>query len=88
MNDNISSFNGGDWVDILKEIRKLNQSKKDEIEFLYKDYLKGELILAFRKCVAGYFKMRGNTQEHSKLIFICRSFYYSYSLRINQLMRM
>ena len=47
MNDTISSFNGGDWVDILKEIRKLNQSKKDEIEFLCKDYLKGELILAF-----------------------------------------
>ena len=47
MNDNISSFNGSDWNDILKEIWKLDQSKKDEIEFLYKDYLKGELILAF-----------------------------------------
>ena len=47
MNDNISSFNGGDWDDISKEIRKLNQLKKDEVVFLYKDYLKGELILAF-----------------------------------------
>ena len=47
MNDNISSFNGGDWDDISKENRKLNQLKKDEIVFLYKDYLKGELILAF-----------------------------------------
>ena len=48
MNDNISScFDGGDWGDILKELRKLKPEEKDEIEFLFKDYLKGESILAF-----------------------------------------
>lgn len=36
----------------------MNQSEKDEIGFLYKDYLKVELIMALWKCVAGYIEMR------------------------------
>ena len=58
MNDDISSFDGGDQGDILKELWKLKPEQIDEIEFLFKDCLKGESILAFWKCVAGYFEMR------------------------------
>ena len=47
MNDDISSFDGGDQGDILKELWKLKPEQIDEIEFLFKDYLKGESILAF-----------------------------------------
>ena len=34
---------GSDWIEDLSEIcNQLNQSEKEEIEFLYKDYLRGE----------------------------------------------
>ena len=47
MNDNISSFDGGDRVGILKDIWKLDQSQQDQTEFVCKSYLEGESILAF-----------------------------------------
>ena len=75
MNDNISSFDGGDWGDILKELRKLKPEEKDEIEFLFKDYLKGESILAFWKCVAGYFGMREVTLQNIQNGFLYMYFF-------------
>lgn len=43
MNNDISNFNGSGWIDDLSDIHdQLNQSEKEEIEFLYKDYLQGE----------------------------------------------
>ena len=48
MNNDISSFDGSDWIDDLSEIHnQLNQSEKEEIEFLYKAYLQGESFCFF-----------------------------------------
>ena len=52
MNNNISSFHEDGWIDELSEIRnELDQTEIDEIEFLCKDYLQGELIPeSFKVC--------------------------------------
>ena len=43
MNNDIISFDGSDWIDDLSEIHnQLNQSEKEEIEFLHKACLQGE----------------------------------------------
>ena len=45
MNKNKSSFLEDDWLDDLSDIQnELDQTEVEEIEFLCKDYLKGELI--------------------------------------------
>ena len=50
MNNNINSFQEDDWIDDLSEIQnELSKTEVEEIEFLCKDYLQGELI-------PGYFK--------------------------------
>lgn len=50
MNNDISSFDRSDWIDDLSEIHnQLNQSEKEEIEFLYKAYLQGESFCFFKK---------------------------------------
>ena len=52
--------------DNLSELRnQLNQSKKkkDEIEFLYKVFLKGELILGLWKYIGHYFENNGSSRS-------------------------
>ena len=45
MSNNVSSFQEDDWIDNLSEIQnELDQTEIEEIEYLCRDYLKGEFI--------------------------------------------
>ena len=45
MNNNVNKFQKDDWIDDLPEIQnELSKTELEEIEFLCKDYLQGELI--------------------------------------------
>ena len=45
MNNNVNKFQKDDWIDDLPEIQnELSKTEVEEIEFLCKDYLQGELI--------------------------------------------
>ena len=52
MSNNVRSFQEDDWIDDLSEIQiELDQTEIEEIEYLCRDYLKGEII-------PGYFKLK------------------------------
>ena len=52
MSNNVSSFQEDDWIDDSSEIQiELDQTEIEEIEYLCRDYLKGEII-------PGYFKLK------------------------------
>ena len=45
MSNNVSSFQEDDWIDDLSEIQnELDQTEIEEIEYLCRDYLQGEII--------------------------------------------
>ena len=60
MNKNINSFQEDDWIDDLLEIQnELSETELEEVEFLCKDYLQGELILgSFKFCSLLFYKKK------------------------------
>ena len=79
MNNNINSFQEDDWIDDLSEIQnELSKTEVEEIEFLCKDYLQGELIPGYFKFCTLLFcnnnkKIQG---AFSKFLRCCAKFVY------------
>ena len=60
MNKNINRFQEDDWIDDLLEIQnELSETELEEVEFLCKDYLQGELIPgSFKFCSLLFYKKK------------------------------
>ena len=64
MSNNINRFQEDDWIDDLSEIQnELSKTEVEEIEFLCKDYLQGELIPRSFNFVAYFFTTK-KFREH------------------------
>ena len=75
MNNNVNSFQEDDWIDDLSNIQnELSKTEIEEIEFLCKDHLQGELIPgSFKFCSLLFYK-----KKKSGNIFECTKFDYQF----------
>ena len=78
MNNNVNKFQKDDWIDDLPEIQnELSKTEVEEIEFLCKDYLQGELIPgSFKFCSNKFFKSCAKF-DYQLLLCVVLNFMYT-----------